>query len=309
VQPFDAVDLDAIEPGDILRDTTPHPVDGLPGRYHGNIPLAWRIMYAFGGTTMATAIRAATVAVGRDDLSAVGAEATYCQAVPCGPVAMQVEVLRNGRGGAQALVRLWALDPADPDPGGPVGNDLVVAVVFGRRDATRLSFRGAVAPEVPDPNDCPGRETIDDSPFNRIPYHRQTDFRMALGTLGWGADMEPAEPQAASWFRFNESPMRADGTWEPAMLAVPGDILGPAVHAGLGGRAGFFFVISLQIGLKFVADVESEWVLQHTRAQSASDCFASGTAELYDVDRRLVAVATQTALLREVAADPGATDA
>lgn len=306
---FPSVDPDAAPAGDILRDTEPHPVDAMVGRYSAVIPEAWRVMYAFGGTTMATAIRAATVAVGRDDLVPVGAEATFCKAVPCGPVAVQVEVLRRGRSGAQALVRLWALDARAPDPAGPVGNDVVVALVLGRRQPTRLSFAGAEAPDVPGPLDCPGRETVGDSPFNRIPYHRQTDFRIAMGNIHWGAPVEPGEPRTASWFRFNRSPMRADRTWEPAALAVPGDILGPAVHAGLGGKAGFFFVISLQIGLKFVADVRSEWLLQHTRAQSAIDGFASGTAELFDLDRRLVAVATQTAVLRPYEADPGATDA
>ena len=306
---FDPTSLDDIEPGDILRDTTPHPVSGLPGRYTGVIPEAWRVMYAFGGTTMATAIRAAAVEIGRDDLVAVGAEATFCQAVPCGPVAVHVEVLRSGRSGAQALVRLWGLDPADPRPDGPVGNDVVVAVVLGERRQSHLGFAGAEAPDVPDPLECPGRETALDSPFTRIPYHRQTDFRIAQGNIRWGEPVDPGEPRTASWFRFNTSPRRGDGLWEPAALAVPGDILGPAVHAGLGGKVGFFFVISLQIGLKFIADVSSEWILQHTRAHSASDGFASGTAELFDLDRRLVAIATQTAVLRPVTADPGATDA
>jgi acyl-CoA thioesterase len=309
--PFDTTDADtdALEPGDVRRDTTPHPVAGVPGRYHGFIPEAWRVMYAFGGTTMATAIRAATVEIGRADLVPVGAEATFCQAVPCGPVAAQVEVLRSGRSGAQALVRLWALDPAAPEPAGPVGNDVVVAVVLGARRPSHLSFVGAEAPEVRPPDECPGRETAGASPFHRIPYHRQTDFRIAMGNVRWGEPVDPGEPRTASWFRFNTSPLGDDGAWDPALLAVPGDVLGPAVHAGLGGKVGFFFVISLQIGLKFIADCRSEWVLQHTRAHSAADGFASGTAELFDLDRRLVAIATQTAVLRPFAADPGATDA
>lgn len=266
-------------------------------------------MYAFGGTTMASAIRAAVSEIGRDDLQLVGAEATFCAAIPCGPLGIQVEVLRNGRNGAQALVRLWSLADDNPDPAGPSGNDLVVAVVLGRRSDSELRFDGAVAPEVSEPLDCPGRETVADSPFSRIPYHRQTDFRIALGEFRWGTPVPPSDPVSASWFRFNHSPMTDAGTWEPAVLAVPGDILGPAVHAGLGGQAGFFFVISLQIGLKFVRDLRTEWVLQHTRAQSAHAGFASGTAELFDQERQLVAVATQTALLRPVESDPGATDA
>jgi acyl-CoA thioesterase len=225
-------------------------------------------------------------------------------------VATQVEVLRDGRNGAQALVRLWALDPDDPDPTGPVGNDAVVAVVLGRRRDTPFSMAGARAPEVPPPLACPGRASADaDSPFARIPYHRQTDFRLAEGNFGPGALHPPGEPRAVTWFRFNASPMRADGRWEPAVLAVPGDVLGPAVSSGIGTLGGHPFMVSLQIGLKFVADVRTEWVLQHSRAHSASEGFAAGTAELFDEDGRLVAVATQTATLRPFVADPGATDA
>lgn len=307
VQATPWTDAHDVPPGDILTDTTPHPVPGMPGRYTGFIPDAWRVMYAFGGTTMAISVRAAVAHLGRDDLDPVGAEATYCAAIPCGPVAVQVEQLRDGRNGAQALVRCWAIDAGDPGTG-PTGNDLVVVVVLGRRNPTELAFAGSRPPEVPGPLDCPVRETTGDSPFSRIPYHHQTDFRIAMGNLRWGEEVDPGEPEAASWFRFNRSPM-VDGAWEPAVLAVPGDILGAAVHAGIGGRSGFFFVISLQIGLKFIDEVRTEWVLQHSRAQSAIHGFTSGTAELYDEDRRLVAVATQTALLRPVPSDPGAMDA
>ena len=180
---------------------------------------------------------------------------------------------------------------------------------MGRRVETALAFAGSAAPAVPDPLDCPARETVPDSPFSAIPYHRQTDFRIAMGNIRWGEELDPGEPRAASWFRFLRSPVTAGGHWEPATLAVPGDVLGPAVHAGLGGKVGFFLVISLQIGLKFISEVPTEWVLQHTRAQSATRGFASGTAEIFDADRNLVAIATQTALLRPFDTDPGATDA
>lgn len=288
-----------IEPGDILRDTRPHPVEGVPGRYTTFIPEAWRIFYAFGGSTMATALRAAAAGVDRDDLHLISADATFCQAVPCGPVAAQVEVLRNGRTAAQALVRLWALDPTDPDPTGPVGNDLVLTVVFGDRSEGPFGFVGAVAPEVPDPDGCPPRPELEqDSPFARIPYHFQTEFRPTDRVIGWGREFPPGEPRSSSWFRFRTPPLLPDGRWEPAALALPGDILGPAVHSGAGSGAGEFLVISLQIGLQFVGDVRTDWVLQHTRAHHAGDGYATGTAELYDQDRRLVAIATQAAKLQ-----------
>ena len=291
-------DHSAIEPGDILRDTTPHAVPAVQGRYSAFIPEAWRIFYAFGGSTMAVAMRAAAVELDRPDLDLLSADATFCQAVPCGPVAVQVEVLRSGRSGAQALVRLWALDPHDPDATGDVGNDLVVTTVFGVRSESQYGFLGAVPPEVTPPDRTETRMIDADSPFSKIPYHAQTEFR-PVGR-DWGAEFPPGEPRSASWFRFLVTPRREDGTWEPATLALPGDILGPAVHAGAGSRAGDFLVISLQISLQFVREVRSEWLLQHTRAHVAADGYTSGTAELWDEDLQLVAIATQCAKLQPI---------
>lgn len=291
-----------IEPGDILRDTTPHPVPGVEGRYVAVIPEAWRIFYAFGGATMATALRAAVAEVARPELSLRTADATFCQAVPCGPVALQVEVLRQGRTAAQALVRLWAIEHED-DAAGPVGNDLVVTCVLGEgREDSPYRFVGARFPEVPGPEESVPRAEADDSPFARIPYHHQTEFRLTDPYLR-RPDAPPGEPRASSWFRFRVPPLREDGTWEPATLALPGDILGSAVHAGTGGGVGFFLVISLQISLHLLADTRADWLLQHTVAHHAGDGYASGTAELWEPDGRLVAVATQCAKLQPL--DPG----
>ena len=145
-----------IEPGDILRDTHPEPVAGIEGRYCSVIPDAWRIFYAFGGSTMATALRAASAEVGRDDLQLVSTDATFCQAVPCGPVAAQVEVLRNGRSAAQALVRLWALDPDDPDPDGAGGQrPRADGGVRPARRRARSSSSGPAHPRSPAPSCAP----------------------------------------------------------------------------------------------------------------------------------------------------------
>ena len=87
---------------------------------------------------MAVALRAATVELDRGDLDLLSADATFCQAVPCGPVAVQVEVLRSGRSGAQALVRLWALDPDAPAPvasNGRIHDEMLAALAEARRAA------------------------------------------------------------------------------------------------------------------------------------------------------------------------------
>lgn len=289
-----------VEPGNILRDTTPTPVDGVEHRYSAFIPEAWRIIYAFGGATMAVALRVAEAALARPELSLICSDATFCKAIPVGPVAADAEIVRQGRSGAQVLVRLWALDPKDPDPGSKPQSDLMVLCVFGEVGESEFNFVGAVAPTVPDPLDCRLSAPIEgDSPFAGIPYHQQTEFRFA-DERAWLAGGPKSDPEALSWFRFKESPVRADGTWEPATIALPGDILGTAVHAGAGGDVAPFLVISLQLGLQIVGEMRGDWILQHTRSQIAAGGYASGTAELYDQDRNLVAIATQCAKLRTI---------
>lgn len=283
--------------GDILVDTTPVPVEGVDGRFTTVISDAWRILYAFGGATMATAIRAGEAAVARDDLQLITVDATFCAAMPCGPVAAHAEVIRQGRSGAQVLVRMWALDPQDPDPTGPERTDLVVVCVFGTATESLVNMIGTSAPDVPDPEDCPVREHDPESPFANIPYHHQTQFR-PVGNWNWSEDRPPADPTTASWFRFNDPPLRADGTWEPATLALPGDILGPAVHAGAGSAVGMFLVVSLQIGMQFIAPAKGPWLLQHTHAHVAGGGYAAGTAALFDIERNTVAIATQSAKIQ-----------
>ncbi|MEZ5238873.1 MAG: thioesterase family protein [Microthrixaceae bacterium] len=279
---------------------------GVPGRYLAEIPEAWRVMFALRRHHRRPPYAPRSTTWGATTSTSSERRRPSARRSPVDPSRSRSRSFAT----AATVPRRWCV----------AGRWRAAAMPTGRRSTTwwsrwssdggasALGFPASRAPEVPDPEACPVRSTVGDSPFARIPYHHQTDFRIAMGNVTWGAPTDPGEPEAASWFRFCRSPMR-DGRWEPAVLAVPGDVLGPAVHAGIGGRAGFFFVISLQIGLKFVDEVRTEWVLQHSRAQSASHGFASGTAELYDANRSLVAVATQTALLRPVPDDPGATDA
>jgi len=285
---------------DVLADIQAVPVHGMAGRSSLVVDDGWRVFYVFGGFTMAAAIRAAEVELGRSDLHMITADATFCQAVPAGPIALQAEVLRTGRRAAQVLVRLWATD----DPAGPAGSDLVLTVVFGALDPSRTArIEGLSFPaDVPPPDRSRSREpTAPESPFDELPFHRQTEWRLGLGTAPWERADEPSEPRTASWFRFNHPPVRADGTWDPACLAVPGDVLGPAIGQGLPASEGFFFVLSLQIGLRFIAPMRGTWLCQHTRAHHVGEGFASGSAELWSDDGSLVALANQTALLRPMA--------
>ncbi len=220
---------DHLPPGDVLADTAGVPVDGIPGRSTLVLGHQWRVMYVFGGITMAAALRAIEVELERPDLRLVTADATFCAAVPAGPVAIQVEVLRQGRAGAQAEARLWRLseDAAGGSVGagavgglrGPAGADLVVTAVYGRDRDLDAVVRGMALPEdAGSPDSVPRRlpDPARPSPFDHIPYHRQTDFRMTVGQPPWEMDDGPREPRTVSWFRFLRPPILDDGTWDRA---------------------------------------------------------------------------------------------
>ena len=286
-----------IAPGDILRDTTPVPVEGIAGRYRLDLPHAWRVFYAFGGATMAAAIRSAELELDRDDLTLLSVEATFCQAVPCGPLATAVEVVRSGRRGAQVHVRLWSTS----EPSGEVGADLIVTAVFGALNSEspyRMPDSGFPA-GVRRPSECGPADASDGAtPFDKIPYHSQTDWRQALGHSPWEMDVPSGgDPHSVSWFRFLVPPVLPDGSWEPASLAVPGDMLAPAVVEGVGRENGFFLVVTLQLSMQFFAPMRGEWLCQDTRALHVADGYATGSVNLWSEDATLVASASQTAML------------
>ena len=89
-----------VEAGDFARDTDVWPDESVAGRYHADLPEAWRVFYAFGGASMAVALRAAQRAIGRDDLHPITATAAFVSPVPCGPMVIDTEaakILGEGR--------------------------------------------------------------------------------------------------------------------------------------------------------------------------------------------------------------------
>jgi hypothetical protein len=160
------------------------------------------------------------------------------------------------------------------------------------------------------PEEASARPSIDelpadvDNPFARVNYHQQTDWRPALEDWDWtGGWTEPGVGRAASWFRFLKEPRLPDGRIDPVSLCVPADSVGSAVGRAVGHLLGGqpFLILSLEIDLQIFADTTSSWLLQNVTAQHAANSYAYGTTEIWDLDRRLVAIATQRARLRPIA--------
>jgi acyl-CoA thioesterase len=279
----------------IREDWVATPVDGIEGRYRVEFDPGWRVLYIFGGMTLATAVETARVHLDRDDLALITAQATYSAPIDAGPAAVQIDVIRQGRRGAQALCRVWNTD----DPTAEPRSDLLVSVVLGANpvDVAPLVGRtfptGAGSPRTGISRQAARRPGVFD-----IPFHDQHDLQMQVGEDWVDPDRPPREPVSSTWFRLTHPPL-VDGAWAPAALCVPGDMLGMAVAAGYGGSAQYF-VVTMQLSLQWFEPVRTEWVLQHPRVVSTHNGFVTGDLELWSEDRTLVGFASQTALLRPV---------
>jgi acyl-CoA thioesterase len=264
---------------DIRSDTVLTRDASHPGRFHAEIPDAWKVMYVFGGVSMYAALRAMQEALDRPELPLVTANAIFLAPVPPGPITIDVDVLRDGRRASQVAADLRV-------PGGD-GPALRVHGVFGMAHDTDLTYSEVRFPEVPRPDALPPPPVPErPNPFGEINFHKQTDWK-PVSPLD-----EPGVGHFMSWVRLLE------GEPDLLALAVHGDVLGPAVGRAIGPRDEPFMVLSLEIGIRFVRVPATPWVLQEIEAWHIGDGYATGPARLWDEEGRLCAIATQTAHLR-----------
>lgn len=236
---------------------------------------------------MATMLHAAELTLARDELQLTNATATFCRPVPCGPVAIEIDVLRNGRTGAQVHASLRVPGDTDPSPNA-VATMVFTADVHGwpeRRGLVRPA--GLTAP--PDAGASRLGTDADGRPATN--FFEETDWRAA-------ASQPEDELHALAWFSFRETPLRPDGTWVTAMLAVPADALGLSVVSTVAEVMGPLTAPSLQIALQLCAPARGRWLGIDSRCYDTHGATATGVATLWDTDGTLVGYATQTAALR-----------
>lgn len=296
-------DAPSVPAGDFAADTAVTPVPGAPGTFTADLSEAWKVFYAFGGATMAVALRAAQAGLDREDLAPVSATAVYAAPVPCGEMTIDTRILRAGRSAAQVTADLRA-GGADERAG---ETDLHLTAIFGAPHESRLEFCDVTYPEdaLPLAESVPPDPMPADSPFAAINYHHQTEWLPARPGGGFrGEGWEPGGPaRALAWHRLKETPRLADGTVDPIAYCLPADVIGPAIVAKIGPEMATnppLLMLSLEISLQFVATTTSPWLLQHTRAHHSANGYAWGSVELWGEDRQLLAFGTQRAHVRPV---------
>ena len=273
---------------DLRTDTALTADASAAGRYHADVSDGWKIRALFGGVSMYTALRAMSEHLDDPEQPLVTANAIFLAPVPPGPVEIDVEVLRAGRTASQVAADVHV-------PG--AGPALRVHGVFGRSHDTDRQLQDVVVPEVPRPDQIELPPPPDrPNPFGQINFHEQTEWR-PVSPLD-----DPGPARFMSWVRLKQDALLPDGTRDPLVLAVHGDVLGPAVGRGLrrldNEEPVPMMVLSLEIGIRFIATPATPWVLQEIEAWHAGDGYATGPARLWDEEGRLCAIATQTANLR-----------
>lgn len=185
-------------------------VAGATGVAHGNLDEGWVIGHAInGGVLMATATSAASEvlsAVGHPDVLTWGAH--FLSAARPGPLEVDLEVLRVGRGASTATVRLRQ----------PEGDGLVERVhvtgTFGTLDRAEPVHRAPAPPSMPDPDSCvPALR--DWSPVaTAIVMLDRLDVRVDPATIGFAVGRPSQRGVIRAWLRM------ADGR-EPDAALLP----------------------------------------------------------------------------------------
>ncbi len=257
------------------------------GRWLADVDPRWNCpMVPQGGTMTALAASAMTEAIGEPAQRLRTLTTVFAAMVPSGRVELDVTVLRRGRTMSQALVTAHA-------PGEAAGHTTVA--VFGR-ERPGYEFTDVVRPDVPDPLYCPSFRDPPPPDFpereNPVPFWDNVEGRAAIGHPPW----EPYVPETshcAFWYRFDEPPMRPDGTLDPLAALALSDLMPSSVNERMGPDQPDWWGPSTDLTVHMFDEPRSEWLLASLRARRATSGYASVESALWDQHGVLVAHASQ----------------
>lgn len=290
-------------PADLRHALAVEPVRARPGLFRGHLDGAWSFRHPSGGVLTSVALAAMRRALGRDELVPASATATFCSAIPAGPLEVEVTILRAGRTAAQVRAHLRSLSEASanvsPDE---AGLEVVATFVLPRELSEAESTSWLPYPdELPPRESCPTHDPSLDG-VAPPPFYRNLVVNRALGDVWWAKAWAPAEPRVARYYQYRVPPL-VGGALDPLALPPIADTMATAVHQGVGSKQPPMIFPSLDLTLHFVATngLSTEPVLVDARGTAIFGGTASASANLWQ-GRRLVMVATQTMTLRTLKA-------
>ena len=265
---------------------------GPDGRvFHADVGPEWNApTFPCGGVVSAVALRAMETALA-DPTQPLRSFATmFVSTVEAGALAIDVERLRIGK-------RMSHLRAAVRNAGGSGPGHLTTAAFGERRRGFDFTYR--TAPDVGPPEDYPGLATAPPGvPAWRSPFFDRLDVRRVRSFASFETGWEGGRAEVIRWFRFEETPRRADGRLDPLALVALADTMPPSIAQHHGPGFPLFHAPSVDLTLRLLADTEDEWVLSHVVGHWAGDGYASAEVFLYDTHRRLLASGAQLMLIR-----------
>lgn len=266
-----------------------------PGRYRTRVDPRWNCpVVPQGGMMAALAVAAMARELDHPDQRLRSLTTVFAAQVPAGPVTVDVSVLRRGRTMSQALATVRA-------EGADAGHTTVA--VFGA-DRGGFEFTDLAMPDVAGPADCPSfrdpppPEAADRfTPRPTFPFWEHVEGRAALGHAPWDDEVTTSS-ECAHWYRFDDPPLRADGTLDPLAVVALCDLMPSSVRERMGPGQPEWYPPSADLTVHLLGEARSGWLLGHLHARRATGGYASVETALWDpTDRSLVAHAAQVMLL------------
>jgi acyl-CoA thioesterase len=252
-----------------------------------------------GGITSTLALHAAATVLGRDDQAVRAMTTVFAGQVLAGPVEVEVEVLREGRGASQVRS---TVRPVDGDPAGHV----VVATFAADRESP-MAFTDTTAPVAPPPDDCVDRWESE-APLHpdvaigpRPTFFDHFDGRFVSGHMPWDPPWEPTSSEVVSWMRWHHTPLDSNGRPSALALIPPCDTMPGAVFERHGPDERWYLVPSVDLTVQiFDTDLgPGGWMLRRNTSKWAGGGLAQASMELFSQDGRPLAYATQLMHVRE----------
>jgi acyl-CoA thioesterase len=275
----------------LLRDTAVIPVPGHSQRYRAELPDSWNWRLPSGGVLMTVGLRAIREAIGDPAFAPVSATTTFCRPVPQGIIDIDVETLHRGNAVTQVRASLRALNAT--------GVCLEVAATFAReRQGPGIDYLDAVFPDVPRPDDAkPMTEQIDGA-VKPFPFLENIDMRLAQGHLWWESGWAAGPARMGRWVRYKTPQRMANGLLDPLVIPPIADMMPAAIRHKIGPEGPQYYAPSLDLTVHFLDPTASEWLLLMNYARWARAGYATAETEVWSEDKKLVAYATQTMILR-----------